>query len=186
MRKIHAFFVTTADGYYEGPNGEFDWPVVDDEFNELAIEQLDAAGTLMFGRVTYEVMAQYWPTPQALQDDPRVASRMNGHPKIVVSTSLDKPEWENTRLINGNVVEEIKELKDQPGKDVVIMGSSSLTASLVREGLVDEIRIMVNPVILGAGKSLFRTAEERIGLKLLNTRTLRSGNVLLTYEPVTA
>src|ERR671930_29367 len=103
MRKIYSFHVITVDGYYEGPNGEFDWPVVDDEFNEFAIEQLDETGALLFGRVTYEGMASYWPTPAAREDDPRIAGRMNDHPKIVVSRTLEKAEWAPTQLIRDDV-----------------------------------------------------------------------------------
>jgi dihydrofolate reductase len=185
MRKIIAFLVATVDGYYEGPNQEFDWPVVDDEFNEFGLQQLDEVDTLLFGRVTYEGMASYWPTPAAQDDDPKVASRMNSIAKIVVSRTLDKADWNNTRLVRDDVAGELTRLKQQPGKDIAIFGSSALTVSLLRLGLVDELRIMFHPVILGDGRSLFRTADERISLKLLKTRIFDSGNVLLCYQPVT-
>jgi dihydrofolate reductase len=184
MRKIFAFLVTSVDGYYEGPNQEFDWPVVDDEFNEFAVRQLDEADTLLFGRVTYDGMAAYWPTPAAREDDPRVAARMNDFSKIVVSRTIDQADWANTRVVKVDVAAEIAALKRQPGRDIAILGSSSLTVSLLRLGLVDELRIMVMPVVLGDGRSLFRTADERIGLELLTTRPFSSGNVLLTYRPV--
>ncbi len=183
MRRILAFLVTTVDGYYEGPNQELDWPVVDEELNEFGLEQLDEVDTLLFGRVTYEGMASYWPTPAAEQDDPRVAAKMNGLPKVVVSRTLDKAEWANTRLVKDDVAEELTKLKRQPGKDIAVFGSSDLTVSLLRMGLVDELRIMVHPVVLGGGKSLFRTATERIGLKLVKTRPFRSGSVMLFYRP---
>ena len=184
MRKIFAFIMTTLDGYYEGPDQEFDFWVVDEEFNRFAAEQLDAAGTLLFGRVTYEGMAAYWPTPGAEQDDPRVAARMNGLSKIVVSRTLATAGWANTRLIRDDVGEELSELKRQAGKDIAILGSSALTVSLLEMGLVDEVRLMVNPVVLGAGKSVFCTAGERISLKLLSSRSFDSGNVLMCYQPV--
>jgi len=183
MRKIFAFLVVTVDGYYEGPNQEFDWPIVDDEFNEFAVEQLDEADTLLFGRVTYELMAAYWPSAAAERDDPKVASRMNSFSKIVVSRTLERAEWANTRIIDDDVIDELARLKQQPGKDIAILGSSDLTVSLLRQGIVDELRIMVNPIVLGDGKSLFRTADERISLKLLKSRTFSSGNVLLYYQP---
>ena len=175
--------MTTLDGYYEGLNQEFDFWVVDEEFNEFAVEQLDEVDTLVFGRVTYEGMAAYWPTPAAEQDDPRVAARMNSLKKIVVSRTLDTAEWANTRLIKNDVSEELATLKQQPGKDIAILGSSDLTVSLLPMGLVDELRIMVNPVVLGSGRSVFRTADERITLRLLKSRPFNSGNVLLYYEP---
>ena len=183
MRKIFAFIMTTLDGYYEGPNQEFDFWVIDEEFDEFSVEQLDEVDTLLFGRVTYEGMAAYWPTPAAEQDDPRVAAKMNGLSKIVVSRTLEKAEWANTRLIKDDVSQELRELKQEPGKDIAIFGSSDLTVSLLEMGLVDEVRIMVNPVVLGAGKSVFRTAGERISLKLTKSRPFNSGNVLLYYQP---
>jgi dihydrofolate reductase len=184
MRKIFVFIMTTLDGYYEGPNQEFDFWVIDDEFEEFSAEQLDEVDALLFGRVTYEGMAAYWPTPAGERDDPRVAAKMNGLSKIVVSRTLEKAEWANTRLIKDDVLQELRELKQQPGKDIAILGSSDLTVSLLEMGLVDEVRIMVNPVVLGAGKSVFRTAGERISLKLLKSRPFDSGNVLLYYQPV--
>jgi dihydrofolate reductase len=183
MRRIFAFLVASVDGYYEGPNQEFDWPVVDDEFNRFAIEQLEEVDTLIFGRKTYEGMASYWPTPAAEQGDPEIAARMNGLDKIVISTTLDEATWANTRLVKDDAAGELAKLKQQPGKDLVILGSSSLTVSLLRAGLVDELRIMVMPVVLGDGHSLFRTAEERISLKLVGVKAFDSGNVWLTYHP---
>lgn len=185
MRKIVAFLVATVDGYYEGPNQEFDWPVVDDEFNQFAVQQLDEADTLLFGRATYEGMAAYWPSPAAQENDPEVTGRMNGLPKIVVSRTLEQADWANTRVIKDDVAGELTKLKQQPGKNLLLLGSSDLTVSLLRMGLIDELGIMVNPVILGDGKSLFRTADDRISLKLLRTRPFSSGNVLLYYQPAT-
>jgi dihydrofolate reductase len=186
MRKILAFLVVTVDGYYEGPNQEFDWPVVDDEFNEFSIQQLDEVDTLLFGRVTYELMAGYWPTPAAQEDDPKVTEKMNSLAKIVISRTLDTAEWANTRLIKDDVAEELTKLKQEPGKDIAIFGSSELTVSLLGLGLIDELRIMVHPVVLGDGKSLFRTADERISLKLLKVRPFSSGSVMLYYQPAAA
>jgi dihydrofolate reductase len=183
MRKILAFLVVTIDGYYEGPNGEFDWPVVDEEFNEFGLQQLEEVDTLLFGRVTYEGMAAYWPTPAAEQDDPRVAARMNTLPKLVVSRTLDRADWANTRIVKDDVAAELTRLKQRPGKDIAIFGSSDLVVSLLGMGLVDELRIMVHPVVLGAGKSLFRTTPERLHLQLVEARPFRSGSVLLTYRP---
>jgi dihydrofolate reductase len=183
MRKLISFMVVTLDGYYEGPNGEFDWPNVDEEFYEFSISQLDDIDTLLFGRVTYEGMASYWPTPAALDSDPAVAERMNSIPKIVFSTTLDTADWQNTTLVKGNVVETVSKLKQQPGKYLAVFGSPELTVSLLQEGLVDELRVMVNPILLGAGKSLFRTLSGRVPLELRQTTTFSSGNVLLTYRP---
>jgi dihydrofolate reductase len=183
VRKLISFMVVTLDGYTEGPNGEFDWPNVDDEFNEFAISQLNDIDILLFGRVTYAGMASYWPTPAAIEDDPAVAGRMNSVAKVVFSTTLEKADWENTRLIKENVADALSELKQQPGKDLAVFGSSNFTVSLLERGLVDELRVMVNPILLGAGKSLFTGLADRVPLTLQKTTTFSSGNVLLSYRP---
>jgi dihydrofolate reductase len=183
VRKLLSFMVVTLDGYYEGPNGEFDWPNVDDQFNEFAISQLNDIDTLVFGRVTYEGMASYWPTPAAVEGDPAVADRMNSIPKIVFSATLDTTDWENTTLIKGNVADAITELKQQPGKALAIFGSPHLTVSLLEQGLVDELRVMVHPILLGAGKSLFAGLNHRVPVTLETTTAFSSGNVLLSYRP---
>ena len=183
MRKLYSFMVVTLDGFYEGPNGEFDWPNVDQEFNEFGIEQLHDTDLLVFGRATYEGMAGYWPTPAARQDDPVVAELMNTLPKVVVSTTLASADWNNSRVVAGDVAEELTKLKQQPGKGIAIFGSPSLTVRLIELGLVDELRVLVNPIVLGGGRSLFRTTRNRLRLELLQTRTFSSGNVLLTYRP---
>ena len=135
----------------------------------------------MFGRATYQGMAAYWPTPAAKEDDPRVAARMNSLAKVVVSRTLDEAERAGTRVVDAP--EELAALKQRPGKHIAVLGSSNLTVSLMQLGLVDELRIMVNPVVLGAGKSVFRAAGERISLKLLKSRAFNSGNLLLYYQP---
>ena len=139
---------------------------------------------ILFGRVTYQMMASYWPTPTAINDDPIVANMMNSTPKIVFSRTLNKAEWNNTQLIRDHVAEEIIKLKQQPGKDLVLFGSANLMATLVRHDLIDEHRIMVNPVVLGSGMPLFPGIHRSLKLKLANTRVFRNGNVLLTYQPV--
>ena len=156
MRKMIFFMLTTLDGFYEGPNKEIDWHNVDEEFNEFAIEQLNSVDVLLFGRVTYELMASYWPTPAATTNDPIVADKMNSLPKIVFSKTLSSVEWQNTRLVKENITEEISKLRQQPGKDLIIFGSSDLAATFIQHGLIDEYRIMVNPVVLGNGKPLFK------------------------------
>ncbi|TDE14999.1 dihydrofolate reductase family protein [Jiangella asiatica] len=183
MRKIFSFLMVTMDGYDEGPAREFDFWNLDPEFDEFSVEQLDEADTLLFGRVTYEGMAEYWPTEGARADLPEVADRMNGYPKLVVSRTLERADWPDTRIVRDPAG--LAELKRQPGKDVVVFGSSALTTSLVRLGLLDELRIMVNPVALGAGRSVL-AGGSRGRFRLLRTRVFDSGNVLLCYQPLTA
>ena len=118
VRKLYSFMVVTLDGFYEGPNQEFDWPNVDEEFNTFSTSQLNDTDVIMFGRETYELMASYWPTQAAQEDDPVVAEMMNGITKIVFSTTLERADWYNTRLVKDNVVEEVSKLKQQPGRDL--------------------------------------------------------------------
>ncbi len=189
MRKVFMFNLVTLDGFFEGPNRDISWHNVtsgsgmDEEFNGYAVDMLNSVDTLLFGRVTYELMASYWPTPDAMKNDPIVAERMNSLPKIVFSRTLDKVEWNHTRLVKDNIEEEIKNMKKQPGKDMALLGSGSIMSRFAQRGLIDEYRIMVNPVVLGAGTPLFKGIKDRLHLKLLKTRTFRSGNVLLYYQP---
>ena len=184
MRKLLVFNLITLDGFFEGPGQNIDWHNVDAEFNEFALEQLAELGVIIFGRVTYQGMASFWPTPFALENDPVVAAQMNSISKIVVSRTLDKVEWNNTRLIKDNLAQEITRLKEQPGKDLAIFGSANLAASLLQMGLIDEIRVIVNPLLLGQGTPLFQGIAAPLKLKLLKTRTFHNGNLLLCYEPI--
>jgi dihydrofolate reductase len=186
MRKLFAFNLISLDGFFEGPNRGLDWHNVDAEFNEFAIEQTSAVDALLFGRVTYQMMASFWPRPEAIAADPIVAGLMNRLPKIVFSTTLEKVEWNNSRLVKDHVAEEILNLKKQPGKDLALFGSASLLSTLMQMDLVDEHRLLVNPVILGSGNPLFKRAQDRLNLKLIRSRTFGNGNVLLCYQPVKA
>jgi dihydrofolate reductase len=175
--------LTSLDGFYEGKNRDISWHSVDAEFNDFAIENLNRLDALLFGRVTYELMASYWPTPDATTNDPIVAARMNALHKFVVSTTLKEVRWDNSSLIRTNVAEQVLKLKQQPGKDIAIFGSSDLAVSLIPHGLIDEYRIIVNPLVLSSGKPLFDGLKDRLSLKLLSTRVFGNGNVLLCYQP---
>jgi dihydrofolate reductase len=177
------FNMVTLDGFFAGPNGELDWHHVDAEFNDFAIAQLDSAEGLIFGRVTYQGMASYWPTDVALKNDPIVARKMNALPKIVLSRTLDRAEWNNTRLVSGDVTEEISKLKRPPGRDWLLFGSADLASTLTNLGLIDEYRLMVNPVVLGHGRPLFKGMQGQLDLRLTGSRTFDNGNVLLSYRP---
>jgi dihydrofolate reductase len=173
----------TVDGYFAGVNREINWHQVDDEFNDFAIGQLNSAGTLIFGRLTYELMAGYWPTAEALKNDPIVAEKMNIIPKVVLSRTLDKAEWSNTRLLKDNIRQKVIQLKKKMVKDIFIFGSANLASTLQKLNLIDEYRIMVNPVVLGRGISLFKAMTIRLNLYLLQVKIFKSGNVLLFYRP---
>ena len=184
MRKMFSFMMTSADGYHADPADALDWHNVDQEFSQFALAQLREADTLVFGRVTYEGMASFWPTPAGEESDPEIAKAMNTTPKIVIAQTLPQATWADTRIISSHAEEELAKLKRQPGQDIVIPGSSTLTASLLHTGLLDELRIMVSPVILGQGRSVFAGAGTT-SLKLLKSRQFTSGNVLLSYQPIT-
>lgn len=184
MRKIILFDVITLDGFFEGPEREIDWHQVDDEFNEFAIEQLQEFNLLIFGRITYELMANYWPTTAALADDPNIAKTMNSIPKIVFSRALAKADWNNTTLVKEFRAEDVLSLKQQAGKDIGIFGSSHLAVSFMKNNLIDEYRILINPLILGRGRTLFHGIDQRMNFQLLRTKVFHNGNVLLSYKPV--
>jgi dihydrofolate reductase len=183
MRTLASFIVTSLDGFYEGPNGEFDWLVPDEEFNNFAVRQLDEADTLGFGRATYDHMAAWWPTEQAQINDPAITSRMNTKPKLVFSTTLEKAGWSNTTIIAGEAVEQIETVKAAPGGELLVLGSTHLTADFAAAGVLDELRIMVCPIVIGQGRSLFEGLKGRLALKLARIRQFDSGNVLLIYRP---
>ncbi len=182
MRKLFLFMMVTLDGFFAGPDGALDWHNVDDEFNEFADKQLDEVDALLFGRETYQGMAEYWTTPAAKESDPIIANKMNSLPKVVFSRTLEKAEWENSRLVSEHIGEAVADLKRQEGRDLAILGSSDLATSLLEMHLLDELRIMVNPIVLGEGKQLFAGIHGQLPLKLLDTRAFRSGNVLLRYH----
>lgn len=183
--------MVSLDGYFEGPKHDLSWHNVDEEFNEFAIEQTKNVDTLLFGRKTYELMRDFWPTAHARKTDPIIAKLMNTTPKIVFSRTLRRVEetehWQNVRLVKNNVAQEIKKLKDNPptggGGDLAVYGSNNLCVSLIQMSFLDEIRIMVNPVVIGDGTPLFKGLKDKLNLKLLKTKTFNSGNVLLCYLP---
>ncbi len=181
------FNVVSLDGYFAGIDGNIDWHMVDDEFNQYAVKTIAGFDTMLFGRVTYELFESYW--PKALEDaqtsseDMAIARAINDMQKIVFSTTLDKVTWNNSKLSSYITAEEIKKLKAEPGKDIVIYGSGTIVRELTSLGLIDEYRFMVNPVVIGTGKRLFKDMPA-FTLKLLDTKTFTSGNVLLTYKPI--
>jgi dihydrofolate reductase len=184
MRNLVMFNLMTLDGHFEGPDRDIGWHSVDGEFNEHVLSELfPCTDLLLFGRVTYELMAGFWPTPEAVKNDPIVAGKMNSLQKIVFSRTLNRAAWNNTRLVKENLEEEVRKLKEQPGKGIVLLGSGTIVPQLAQAGLIDEYRIMLNPVVLGAGTPLFKGLGRRLDLQLLSARTFRNGNVLLRYRP---
>ena len=183
MGKIGTFTFVSLDGYYKGDNNDTSWNNHGEEENAFAAENANSnpSGILLFGRVTYQMMAGFWPTPMAMESIPVVAKAMNASRKIVFSKTLSAATWNNTQLIKGDLISEIQKLKDTPGADVTILGSGSIITQLAAHNLIDHYQIMLNPVAIGSGTPLFKDIS-RLNLKLTKTRTFKSGVVLLSYE----
>lgn len=171
--------MVTLDGYYEGKDHDIAWHNTDQEFTKFANEQLDEIDTMIFGRKTYELMADFWPTPHAQAEAHDTAVRMNSLHKVVFSHETFSTGWENTE-VSTDLARKIKELKEQGGKDIAVMGSSRLGKEMLEAGLLDEVRLMINPVFIGDGSTLFEGLTKN--LELTRTRTFKNGNVLLVYS----
>lgn len=178
MRRLLVSNLMSLDGFFEGPNKEIDWFFVDDEFLAYAREMLRSVDTILFGRTTYEHMAGYW--PNAAKDE--IAEKMNGLSKIVFSSTLDRADWNNSRLVKGDVAKEVAKLKQQSGKDMVVLGSAMLASSLLEAGMIDEYRVILNPILIGGGTPLFKRVKNKLRLKLEKTKLLKSGVVVLYYQ----
>ena len=184
MRKIILMMSVSLDGFFEGPNRELDWQLVDDELHAHFNDQLSTMGAFLDGRVTYELMAGFWPTadtdPSSTGPMVEFARIWRDMPKIVYSRTLERAEW-NTTIVRDVIVDEVLELKAQPGGDLVL-GGADLAATFMRLALVDEYRLYVHPVVIGRGKPLFRASDAKISLELAETRTFGNGVVLLRYQ----
>ena len=184
MRKLVVFNHVTLDGFFVDSDGDMSWAHKDDaEWNAFAAENASGSGQLIFGRVTYELMAGFWPTPFAMESMPAVAEGMNNMPKVVFSRTLDKASWKNTKLVKHDIAAEMRKMKKEPGPDMVILGSGSIVSQMAQEGLIDEYQVVVNPLVLGKGRTMFDGITKRLPLKLTKTRAFGNGNVLLCYEP---
>ncbi len=188
MRKLIVFNNVTLDGYFAATNSrDFSWAHTggaDAEFDAFVADNAKGGGELLLGRITYELMASYWPTPAAMQNDPIVAQGMNSMPKVVFSRTLDKVSWSNTKLVKGDLASEVRKMKNEPGPGMAILGSGSIVSQLAQEGLIDEFQVVVNPVVLGEGRTMFDGIKKMLTLKLTKTRNFGNGKVYLCYEPV--
>lgn len=184
-QKLIAFENVSLDGYYVDRHGEMTWAKDDNdaEFNAFASENAKGDGTLVFGRVTYELMAGFWPTPQARQLLPVVAEGMNRARKLVFSRTMSHAAWSNTTVVKSDLAAEMRRLKREPGHGLAILGSGSLVAQLAPHGVIDEYQLVLNPTALGAGRTLFDGLKERLNLKLTNSRVFKNGKIFLAYAP---
>jgi dihydrofolate reductase len=187
MRKVILMMSVSLDGFIEGPDRELDWHMVDDELHSHFNEQLRGMGAFLHGRVTYELMAGFWPTadtdPSSTGPMVEFAAIWRDMPKLVFSRTLERAGW-NTTVVRDVVPQEVITLKAQPGGDMVL-GGADLAASFMRHDLIDEYRLYVHPVVIGRGKPLFPPGDAKVVLRLAQTRTFGTGVVLLRYERLT-
>jgi dihydrofolate reductase len=182
MRKIYLFMNITIDGYFEGEGHDISFFKGDDIDNSFFKEQSGESSTILLGHRTYDLMKSYWPTDEAKKADPEIAKFMNEMPKIAAARKPFEPGWNNVTVISGDIPAEVKKFKEQSGNSIVILGSNNLCVSLMKEKLVDEFHLMVNPLVLGSGTSLFNGLNSQESLKLMKIREFKSGNILLTYK----
>ncbi len=184
MGKLSVYNFVTLNGYFKGPNEDISWAKGkrSREEDEFAAKNLQANGILLFGRKTYEMMKSYWPTEQAKKDVPDVAKGMNKAEKIVFSRTLKNTDWENTRIINGNIAEEVKKLKEG-SKDITILGSGTIVSQLAEKGLIDVFQVMVYPVAISDGTPFLNDIHQALELKLTKSQIFKSGTAFHCYEP---
>jgi dihydrofolate reductase len=190
MRKIVATEFYTIDGLMSDPKDQMDWVTAtfSKDMGEYEKSMYDTSDTLLLGRVTYKIFESYWPTaetnPAAFQGDSEMALIINNIRKIVFSKSLEKLTWSNSELFTDIMPGEINKLKEQPGQDILVVGSASIVQQLTNLGLIDEYHLLIHPVILGMGKPLFTNINEKHELELSEAKTFKNGVVLLRYQPI--
>lgn len=188
MRKLVLFMHTSLDGFVAGPNGEMDWIIVDEEMFDYAGERTNEADTALYGRVTYQMMESYWPTaadqPTATKHDIEHSRWYNKVTKVVLSRTMKGADLRNTKVISDNLSNEITQLKQAAGRDILMFGSPSVARSLMQDGLIDDYWLFVNPILLGQGIPLFKGIKDKTKLKLLKTNPFSSGVVCLHYEKI--
>jgi dihydrofolate reductase len=188
MRKIKLQMQLTLDGFVGGPNGELDWMQWDwdETLKDYVTDLTNSADTILLGRKTGEGMAVYWPTvasnPESKEEDLFMADKLNYSPKIVFSATVSTINWTNVRVTN-DIVEEVKQLKQQPGKDILIYGGAGIVSSFIKENLIDEYHLFVNPVAIGKGKPIFNNLEDMLKLNLVKATISSVGIVVLCYRP---
>lgn len=188
MRRLVLFMHTSLDGFVAGPNGEMDWIIVDEEMFDYAGKRTNEADTALYGRVTYEMMESYWPTaaeqPGATKHDIEHSGWYNKVTKVILSRTMKGANLPNTKIISDNVSNEIIQLKQAPGQDILIFGSPSAVHSLMTENLIDDYWLFINPILLAQGIPLFKGIKDKTKLKLMETIPFASGVVCLHYEKI--
>jgi len=186
MARLTTFTQISLDGYFTDADGDLSWAhsrSEDPEFKTFVEGNASGGGALVFGRVTYEMMKSYWPTPQAAKNDPVVAERMNAMPKFVFSKKLKKADWKNTTVLSVDPAKELKRLKKTSEADLVILGSGTIVGQVAETGLVDEFQFVIIPIVLGKGRTVFDGVKKRVGMTRTSERAFKNGNLFVTYAP---
>jgi dihydrofolate reductase len=187
MPTLSMFNSISLDGYFTGANNDLTWAHAngdDPEWRDYVGGNASGDGVLLFGRVTYQMMESFWPTPAAAAQMPEVAKGMNEKQKVVFSGTLKSVSWQNTRLVNGDPVAEVRRMKQATGPDMVILGSGTIVAQLAKAGLIDAYQFVVTPIVLGAGRTLFEGLGDRLRMKRTKTREFANGNIVSSYVPI--
>jgi dihydrofolate reductase len=185
MRKLSAFENISLDGYFTDAGNDMSWAHAgndDAEYQSFVSGNAQGGGILVFGRVTYDMMASYWPSPLAKERSPIVAQEMNARTKYVASRTLKKADWANTAVLD-DLVPAMRKLKNEDGPDMVILGSGAIVAQLAEAGLLDGLQVVVNPIALGRGRTVFDGVSRRLNFTLGTSRTFKNGKVVLSYTP---
>jgi dihydrofolate reductase len=187
VRKLIVFNNVSLDGYFVDANGDMSWAhntAMDPEWDAVIAGNATGGGVLVFGRITYDLMASFWPTPMAARNMPAVAEGMNRSQKVVFSRTMDKASWNNTRVVKTDPVAEIQKMKNEPGEGMCVLGSGSIVSQLAQAGLIDGFQFVVVPVVLGKGRTMFDGVTKKLPMKQTMARAFANGNVLLHYEPI--
>ncbi len=182
MAKLGVFSFLTLNGFYKGQNEDLSWHHFGEDEQRLSNDLASRGNTLLFGRVTYEMMAQYWTSDEAMKNDPVTAKGMNESKKVVFSRRLDRADWKNTVLIKANILDAVRTMKRESGADLTILGSGQIVTHLADAGLIDTYTFLVNPVVLGSGVPIFSGLSKNQSLHLESSQAMKSGNMLLTYS----
>ncbi|MGV3708969.1 MAG: dihydrofolate reductase family protein [Gemmatimonas sp.] len=183
MRKISVFNNVSLDGYFTDASGDMSWAhTFDPEWLEFTNSNASGEGVMLFGRVTYDMMRSFWPTPAAMQQMPEVAARMNGAEKIVFSRTLHEAAWENSRLIREDLVGAVRALKEGSGEDMILMGRGQIISQLTAARHIDSYQIVTVPIVLGGGRTMFEGVPEKQRLRRTDSRAFSNGNVVNWYE----
>jgi dihydrofolate reductase len=186
MAKLSVFNSISLDGYFTAADGDLGWAHAappDPEWDAFVAGNAKGGGALILGRITYELMVMYWPTPAAKRDNPTIAEAMNRMTKVVFSKTLDGSDWENTRIVKSDPAAEVRKLKSGKGPDMVVLGSGTIVSQLTNARLIDEYQFVVLPIVLGKGRTMFDGVEEPLTMKQTESRAFKNGNVFLRYEP---